>query len=278
MWAIMKSPLIIGCPISDETPKDSLEILENEEVIAINQDSLGEAATLALRNTEGEWDIWVGNLSENRKVVGISNWKDQPQSVTFDLHVLGIGSASARDVWAGEDVGSISGEYTVELTAHEMQILVLTDIEATDGPQSEGYYGAQDAKLAGGATLISCSDTDCLPSNNKVGNIDDESKVTLEGVSSSTAGKKLVGIDFINYEYSFHDAWGFGTNTRNVTIQVNDEAAKKWTFPLGGNDWFESGRLTIELDGFTEGDDNVIVFAGTEGHWAPEFVGLELFA
>jgi hypothetical protein len=43
LWAISKAPLIIGCDIinmSDET----FEILSNEEVIAVNQDELGEQA------------------------------------------------------------------------------------------------------------------------------------------------------------------------------------------------------------------------------------------
>jgi hypothetical protein len=56
MWAINKSPLIIGAALDpDRLNKASLEILLNKEIIAINQDSLAKQAQLVRRNTEDEW-------------------------------------------------------------------------------------------------------------------------------------------------------------------------------------------------------------------------------
>ena len=43
LWAISKAPLLIGCDITKMT-KDTFDILSNKEVIAINQDKLGEQA------------------------------------------------------------------------------------------------------------------------------------------------------------------------------------------------------------------------------------------
>ena len=43
LWAISKAPLLIGCDITNMT-KETFEILSNKEVIAINQDKLGEQA------------------------------------------------------------------------------------------------------------------------------------------------------------------------------------------------------------------------------------------
>ena len=40
LWAIAKAPLLIGCDIRNMS-KDTLDILSNSEVIAINQDKLG---------------------------------------------------------------------------------------------------------------------------------------------------------------------------------------------------------------------------------------------
>lgn len=40
LWALMKAPLLIGCDVT-RIDKGSLEILKNEEIIAINQDPLG---------------------------------------------------------------------------------------------------------------------------------------------------------------------------------------------------------------------------------------------
>ncbi|MCH98010.1 putative alpha-galactosidase/alpha-N-acetylgalactosaminidase, partial [Trifolium medium] len=40
IWALAKAPLLIGCDVRNMTA-ETLEILTNKEVIAINQDSLG---------------------------------------------------------------------------------------------------------------------------------------------------------------------------------------------------------------------------------------------
>jgi alpha-galactosidase len=40
LWAAAKAPLILGCDLDKISP-DSLSIITNEELIAINQDALG---------------------------------------------------------------------------------------------------------------------------------------------------------------------------------------------------------------------------------------------
>jgi len=98
MWAINKSPLIIGA-IPDEMPQDSLETLKKKEIIAINQDSLGKAARLVQRYTEEQYDIWLGDLSGNKKVLGVANWKGEDRNINFDLRTIGIEAADVRDPW-----------------------------------------------------------------------------------------------------------------------------------------------------------------------------------
>ena len=41
LWAISKAPLLIGCDVTNMS-NDTWNILTNKEVIAINQDKLGE--------------------------------------------------------------------------------------------------------------------------------------------------------------------------------------------------------------------------------------------
>lgn len=175
MWAINKSPLIIGCPVdgSANVPKSSMNIMGNREVVAINQDPLGAQAQLVRRYTEEEWDVWAGNLSGSRMVVALANWKSGSSSVAVDLAaVLGISSANARDVWAAKDLGAISGTYQKTLAPHQLHILVLSDIvRSTVSKTAVGYYAANSAAVSGSATKSSCSSTQCLPTHSKVGNI-----------------------------------------------------------------------------------------------------------
>lgn len=278
MWAIHKSPLIIGAAMdSTKLSATSLQVLSNEEVIAINQDSLAEQARLVLRYTEEEWDLWAGNLSGSRKVVGVSNWRNASQRVEVDLSVLGVSSAEARDVWTAEDVGAVSGTQTVDLAAHEMKLWVLSDISSTATPSGGEYYSATEATLSGSATVAKCGDGECEPVHSKVGYIAPGSSVTFSSVTASTSGKAFLGVDFINYDYAFSTAWAWGTNTRNMTVSVNGEDAKRWAFPLSGGDWYETGRMTIEVDGFVEGDENEVVFSvPAADEWAPDLVGFEV--
>ncbi|KAH7397159.1 glycoside hydrolase superfamily [Pyrenochaeta sp. MPI-SDFR-AT-0127] len=277
MWAINKSPLIIGAALdSARLSKTSLEIMSNKEVIAINQDPLAKQSQLVRRYTVEEWDIWQGELSGSRQVLGIANWKNSSQSVTFDLASLGIASAQARNVWAAKDLGVISGSQKLDLAGHELRILVLSNIVAATPLKSGAYYSAAKASISGSARVVSCATGTCLPTGSKIGNIDSGAKVTFSNVSAKSAGKKVIGVDFINYDYAFETAWGNGDNARNMTVAVNGAAAKRWAFPLSGGDWEESGRLLIETDGFLQGSGNIVVLGGSVGTWAPDLVGIEV--
>lgn len=277
-WSMMKSPLLIGGVLDKkEMPSESIEIMSNKEVIAINQDPLGKAAELVIRYTEEQWDVWAGDLSSNRKVLAVANWKNESQTVDVDLSLIGVGKAKARDVWAHAD-GSISDTETFELKAHELRLLVLSDIEEATRPKALDYYAADDASLEGSAKIVDCSKTDCLPVNKKIGDIGGNgAKVAFKSVSAPRDGQVLVGIDYINYDYR-HTMWDWESNTRNMTITVNSGDSKRWSFPIAGGDWFESGRLNVVLDGFVKGGDNTVTFtpSSTSG-WAPDFVGFEVF-
>jgi alpha-galactosidase len=277
MWAINKTPLKIGAPTRPGlTPSASIDILRNKEVIALNQDPLGKQARLVRRYTEEEYDIWAGELSGSRRVLGIANWRNNSQTVQVNLAAVNVSQARARDVWAASDVGVLSGVQTFQLRGHELKLLVLSDIVPTGtAPRSTGYHAAADAALAGSATEVACSAANCLPAGSKVGSIGSGASVAFSGVRASSSGRKLVGVDFINYEIATDSAWAWGSNSRNMTIAVNGARSKRWAYPISGGDWSESDRMYIEVDGFVAGD-NRVVFGASGSAWAPDLVGFEV--
>ncbi|OLN92773.1 Alpha-galactosidase D [Colletotrichum chlorophyti] len=280
MWAINKSPLTLGAPaIPALVPESAHAIVTNKEVIALNQDPLAKQAELVRRYTEEEWDVWAGELSGSRLVVGLANWKNDSQAVSVDLaSVLGIKAANARDVWAAEDIGSFSGTYETTLNGHELKLLVLSDISKSEPFYAPtGYYTASDAKLSGSASKVDCAEGQCLPSSTKVGNIGLGASVKFEGVAAKSEGKKLLGVDFINYDVALDSAWDFGSNTRNLTVSVNGAAAKRWAFPISGGNWFDTGRLLVEVDGFKGDSSNTVEFKSFGSAWAPDLVGFEVY-
>ncbi|CCF43648.1 hypothetical protein CH063_13289, partial [Colletotrichum higginsianum] len=88
------------------------------------------------------------------------------------------------------------------------------------------------------------------------------------GVAATSEGAKLLGVDFINYDVALDSAWGFGSNTRNLT---------RWAFPISGGNWFETGRLLVEVDGFRGNASNTVEFKSVGSDWAPDLVGFEVF-
>jgi hypothetical protein len=249
--------------------------MSNKEVIAINQDSLAKQAQLVRRDTENQWDIWQGELTGSRQILGIANWKNDSQGVGFNLETLGIASAQARDVWAAKDIGAVSKTQNITLAGHELRLWLLSDIVPAN-PLMSTYYHAANATTNGSARASTCPMGTCLPTGTKVGSIDATSSVMFSNVHARSSGKKLIGIDFVNYDYAFTTAWDWGDNTRNMTMAVNGHKAKRWAFPLSGGNWYESGRLFVEADGFVEGKQNVVTFGGFGNSSAPDLVGLEV--
>lgn len=147
LWAILKSPLIIGAALKDDTTaisEESLAILKQQDVIGFNQDELGAMANLSRRYTEDGYDVWSGPLSGGRTVAALVNWADKTRNLTLNLPDIGIQySATAKDIWNNITVQDIKTSYTAEVQAHGTILLELQNTTAS------GYY---DASLFGTST------------------------------------------------------------------------------------------------------------------------------
>ena len=276
LWAINKSPLIIGAPMNTSiTPRSSLDILSNRDVIAINQDALAEQASLVRRYTEEQFDVWAGNLSDSRKVVAVTNWSNDTNSVTIDLaSTLGIKSAGQiTDIWHATQLDATSLKLQLTLAGHEARLLVVSNI-AYEAPQPAGtYYGAATASLAGVANLVSC-DSACRPTGQKVQDVINGSTVSFANVASpDDASTRLIGVDFVDYDIALPT----GTNARNLTLCVNDGIPKRWAFPISGGNWTDTGRLNVEVTGFSSGASNILTFSAANSEYGPDIVGIEIF-
>lgn len=92
MWCMMSTPLMIGCDltkISDST----LEILKNEELIAINQDTACKQAYVIKEFREDKLlgEIWVKELrADGEKAVAFLNRSDRPLDMDLSLKDAGM--------------------------------------------------------------------------------------------------------------------------------------------------------------------------------------------
>ncbi|KAJ5288242.1 hypothetical protein N7478_003928 [Penicillium angulare] len=131
LWAILKSPLVIGGALKDEVTSisaESLAILSNKDVISFNQDSLGVSATLKRRWSESRYEVWSGPLSGGRTVAALINWANESRELTLNLaDVEAQAAGMLKDIWTGKTVSNVKSSYTATVAAHGVMLVELGD-------------------------------------------------------------------------------------------------------------------------------------------------------
>lgn len=124
MWAIMSSPLLTGNDLR-EMSKDTLEILTNKEVIALNQDSLGIQAERIIKNNGLE--IWYKPTKNYKQgAIALFNRRDEAAEMTIPWKEIAMeGKISVRDLWEHEDKGIFEDSYSVTVAGHGIVVLAL---------------------------------------------------------------------------------------------------------------------------------------------------------
>jgi len=135
LWCLLSAPLLIGCSMED-MDEFTLNLLTNDEVIAVNQDPLVSAAEKYIVENG---QVWTKRLEDGSIAIGFFNidpyhilWdKTQDQEIQFrqypisvDLPDLGLpGKYAVRDLWRQQDIGTAEGSYTVEVPYHGVKLL-----------------------------------------------------------------------------------------------------------------------------------------------------------
>jgi alpha-galactosidase len=116
LWALLAAPLLAGNDLSKMTPQ-TLAILTNPEVIAVDQDRLGRQGDRVWE--EGPLEVWMKPLADGSKAVGLFNRGEVSDPVTVRFRDLGLaGSASVRDLWGHKDLGTIRTSFTAQVPVH----------------------------------------------------------------------------------------------------------------------------------------------------------------
>ncbi len=120
LWAILAAPLLAGNDLSKMSP-ETLAILTNREVIAIDQDPLARQGDRVA--AEGPLEVWARPLSGGGRAVGLFNTADFPNYIEVDYARLGLkGPVRTRDIWAAKDLGKLS-RYRPLVPGHSVVLL-----------------------------------------------------------------------------------------------------------------------------------------------------------
>ncbi len=125
MWAFMGSPLMIGCDVREiEKDEESMRILTNPEVLAIDQD----AAYRQVFRINGVWNrtdrrVYVRHLENGDMAIALLNATDDENRMIFTSDDLGLPESCGRrlhmrNLWTGEETDVKNATFTTRLPAH----------------------------------------------------------------------------------------------------------------------------------------------------------------
>lgn len=133
MWCMLAAPLMAGNDLT-KMDKDTHEILTNKEVIAVDQDPMGEQGRRFM--DMGEKEIWAKPLSNGELAVCFLNRTDFPWKLDYNWRAQTIYFANEvnihaneyviRDLWKHKDIGTTAQNTKVTIPAHGVLMVRLS--------------------------------------------------------------------------------------------------------------------------------------------------------
>jgi len=129
LWCLLSAPLLIGCDL-EQLDAFTLGLLSNDEVLALDQDSLGKPALRAA--TVGPVDVYAKELEDGSRALGFFNRGDTETKINFNkLNYLGLGGTRhVRDLWRQTDLPDTRGSLKLTIPAHGVVLLKLSAVTA----------------------------------------------------------------------------------------------------------------------------------------------------
>ena len=138
MWCMLDAPLISGNDLRSMNPQ-TLKILTDKDVLALNQDPLGIQALKYSSNAGVE--IWFKPLAQDAWALCFLNRNTDPQKVAFNwnsekvLDDISNRDASfttityrIRDLWQKQDLGTTKTPLSAEVQGHDVLLVRLDKI------------------------------------------------------------------------------------------------------------------------------------------------------
>lgn len=127
MWCMMVSPLLAGNDLTTMS-SETLSILTNREVIALNQDPLCYQAR-RLRD-DGDEELWAKPMIHTMSgdvAVALLNRSDTVREIAFSPEEIGLDGPAGytmRDLWAGKSYGpTTAGRQSFPVPSHGVVVL-----------------------------------------------------------------------------------------------------------------------------------------------------------
>ena len=116
LWSLQAAPLLIGADMA-RIDQFTIDLLGNREVLAVDQDPMGKAASRVWR--DGQLEVWSRPLSDGTFAVGLFNRGPVAAKVTAKWPDIGVaGGQHVRDLWQQKDLGTSTGAFETMVPRH----------------------------------------------------------------------------------------------------------------------------------------------------------------
>jgi alpha-galactosidase len=116
LWCLLSAPLLIGCDL-EKLDAFTLNLLSNDEVMAVDQDTLGRSAVRIAGKTN--LDVYAKPLDDGSLAVGLFNRSGTNAVITAHFSSLNLsGKQAVRDLWRQKDLGVFSDQFAATVPSH----------------------------------------------------------------------------------------------------------------------------------------------------------------
>ncbi len=241
IWAIMSAPLIAGNDLRSQTA-DTLALLTNPEVIAIDQDALHFGASeITSSGAPANTHVLAKPISgSGNRAVALLNEGSSAANVTVnfaDLGLAGGASATVRDVWARKSLGSFTNSFSAEVPSHGTVLVTIAGHE----PALSGTVSLASTRWA--YAVYNKIDTLSVASNIAI----DAAPPPASGSMSIAGTKFSKGFGIVGAPTQM--AWRLDGHCSTFTSSVGmDDTSKAWgavSFEVwgDGNKLYDSGMM-----------------------------------
>ena len=257
MWCIMSSPLLIGCDMND-IKGNALELMQNKELIALNQNTLGLQAYVVDRMNGGyvlvkDVDVKYGT----KRAVAFYNPTDAAIDMNIAFSKVDLaGEVAVRDLFEKKNVGVYENSFTVSVPAHGTRIYTFDAQERLERTLYEAetawltdYQEIKNHEVYGTAVYGEKSNCSGGVAVGWLGNRD-SNDLQWRNVYSKEGGEYTLRVYFIS-----------GDN-RTMKLSVNGGEALTFTGNSGG--WGTVGFA--EFDVVLEKGENVVRLFNESGY------------
>ena len=122
LWCLLCAPLLLANDMStmDDFTKN---LVMNDEVIAVSQDSLGDQAVQVAATADTK--VYAKNMEDGSKAVGLFNTSSNGvQTVTVRWSDLKLsGEQNVRDLWRQKNLGKFGDQFSVQVAPHGAELV-----------------------------------------------------------------------------------------------------------------------------------------------------------